>query len=309
MSAVTVRAPGKVNLQLDVGPLGEDGYHPLATVFQAVELYEVVTATPRDDSELTVTVEAPRALGIDLDAVPTGPDNLVVRAAMALRDAYGVDAGADLHIVKGVPVAGGMAGGSADAAAAILACAEAWQMGLSRAELDAVAATIGADVPFALHGHTAVGLGRGGDLSPAMTHGEFHWVLATQAWGLSTPAVYGEFDRQVAEGEITAAEPAISQAVMQALMAGDAHRLGAALHNDLQGPALTLAPRLNAVTDAAHDAEALGVMVSGSGPTVAALARSRQHALAIAAHLRAAEVADVVLTASAPAAGATVLTV
>ncbi|WP_348523481.1 hypothetical protein [Demequina litorisediminis] len=134
MSAVTVRAPGKVNLQLDVGPLGVDGYHPLATVFQAVELYEVVTATPRDDNALRVTVEAPRGLGIDVDAVPTGPENLVVRAAVALRDAYGVDAGADLHIVKGVPVAGGMAGGSADAAAAILACAEAWEMGLSRAE-------------------------------------------------------------------------------------------------------------------------------------------------------------------------------
>ncbi|GMA35041.1 hypothetical protein GCM10025876_12450 [Demequina litorisediminis] len=170
-----------------------------------------------------------------------------------------------------------------------------------------VAASIGADVPFALHGHTAVGLGRGGDLSPAMTHGEFHWVLATQAWGLSTPAVYGEFDRQVAAGDIVAEEPRISEAVMQALMAGDPHRLGAALHNDLQGPALALAPRLERVMDAAHDAEALGVMVSGSGPTVAALARSRQHALAIAAHLRAEEVADTVLTASAPAAGATVI--
>ncbi|WP_084099685.1 4-(cytidine 5'-diphospho)-2-C-methyl-D-erythritol kinase [Demequina sp. NBRC 110051] len=306
MRAVTVRAPGKVNLQLAVGALGEDGYHPLATVFQAVDLFETVTATPREDGELRVTVEAPRGLGIDVAAVPTGPDNLVVRAAQALRDTYGVDDGADLHIVKGVPVAGGMAGGSADAAAAMLACAEAWELALSRAELDTVAATIGADVPFALHGHTAVGLGRGSDLSPAMTHGEFHWVLATQSWGLSTPAVYGEFDRQVAAGEIAVGEPRISEAVMTALMAGDAHALGASLHNDLQGPALTLAPRLHRVIDAAEDADALGVMVSGSGPTVAALARSRQHALAIAAHLRAEEVADTVLTASAPATGATI---
>ncbi|WP_062077964.1 4-(cytidine 5'-diphospho)-2-C-methyl-D-erythritol kinase [Demequina globuliformis] len=305
--SVTVRAPGKINLQLAVGPLGADGYHPLATVFQAVDLYETVRATVRDDDEIRVTVEAPRTLGIDTAAVPTDASNLAVKAAYALRAAYGMDLGVDLHIVKGVPVAGGMAGGSADAAAALVACAEAWGMAVSRQELDTIAASLGADVPFSLHGHTAVGLGRGSDLSPAMSRGEFHWTLATQRAGLSTPAVYGRFDEQVADGAPVEADPQISQELMAALMSGDPHRVGAALSNDLQAAALDLAPHLSRVMDAAREAEALGVMVSGSGPTVAALGRSRQHALAIAAHISAADVADSVLTASGPAPGATIV--
>ncbi|MDE0573760.1 4-(cytidine 5'-diphospho)-2-C-methyl-D-erythritol kinase [Demequina sp. B12] len=306
--SVSVRAPGKINLQLAVGPLGDDGYHPLATVFQAVDLYETVTATPREDSALVVTVEAPRALGIDISGVPTGPDNLAVKAALELRAYFGVDYGADLHLRKGVPVAGGMAGGSADAAAALVACAEAWELGAGRGELHKIAARVGADVPFSLHGHTAVGLGRGSDLSPAMVRGEFHWVLATQDHGLSTPEAYATFDAEVESGARPAAEPHINRELMAALMAGDAERLGAALSNDLQSAALTNAPHLHRVMEAAHEAEALGVIVSGSGPTVAALGRSRQHALAIAAHLRAAEVAHMVLTASAPAPGATIVT-
>ncbi|WP_062071524.1 4-(cytidine 5'-diphospho)-2-C-methyl-D-erythritol kinase [Demequina sediminicola] len=310
--SVTVRAPGKINLQLAVGPVGDDGYHPLATVFQAVDLYETVTATERDDNEIVITVEASRSLGIDPATVPTGADNLAARAAVALREAYGVEAGVSLHIRKGVPVAGGMAGGSADAAAALLACAEVWDLGATREGLHEVAATLGADVPFGLHGATAVGLGRGSDLSPAMARGEFHWVLATQSSGLSTPEVYAMFDT-LHDAEADAAsgtapsDPRISQDIMTALMAGDAVRLGDALSNDLQPAALVLAPHLERVLGAALEAEALGVMVSGSGPTVAALARSRQHALAIAAHLRAAEVADTVLAASAPAPGATII--
>ncbi|WP_061961645.1 4-(cytidine 5'-diphospho)-2-C-methyl-D-erythritol kinase [Demequina flava] len=305
--SVTVRAPGKINLQLAVGPVGDDGYHPLATVFQAVDLYETVTATDREDDEITVTVEAPRTLGIDPASVPTDASNLAVKAALALRESYGLDLGVDLHIVKGVPVAGGMAGGSADAAAALVACAEAWGAAVSRTELDEIAAGLGADVPFSLHGHTAVGLGRGSDLSPAMSRGQFHWVLATQSDGLSTPAVYGRFDDQVAGGAVVDDDPRISEELMGALMSGDPRRVGAALSNDLQAAALNLAPHLTRVMDAAREAEALGVIVSGSGPTVAALARSRQHALAIAAHIGAEDVAHTVLTASGPAPGATIL--
>ncbi|MFN3866888.1 MAG: 4-(cytidine 5'-diphospho)-2-C-methyl-D-erythritol kinase, partial [Demequina sp.] len=198
----------------------------------------------------------------------------------------------------------GMAGGSADAAAALLACAEAWDLGVSRTQLDEIAAGLGADVPFVLHGHTAVGLGRGDEITPAMSRGRFYWVFATQAQGLSTAAVYGEFDRMVADGEREAVEPSISDAIMVALVAGDAQALGDALVNDLQPAALSLAPRLQAVMDAALEADALGVMVSGSGPTVAALARSRQHALAIAAHLTASDTADAVVAASGPVPGA-----
>ncbi|WP_084105943.1 4-(cytidine 5'-diphospho)-2-C-methyl-D-erythritol kinase [Demequina sp. NBRC 110056] len=305
--SVTVRAPGKVNLQLSVGPVREDGYHPLATVFQAVDLYETVTATPREDERITVTVRAARGASIDVDSVPLDDTNIAVRAAEALRAEFGITEGVDLEIVKGVPVAGGMAGGSADAAAALLACAEAWDLGVSRTQLDEVAATLGADVPFILHGHTAVGLGRGDEITPAMTRGEYHWVLATQSEGLSTPAVYGEFDRMIEEGRVPAEEPRICDELMVALRAGDAEALGDVLINDLQPAALRLAPHLRSVMEQALEAEALGVMVSGSGPTVAALVRSRQHALAVAAHLTVSGTADAVVTASGPAPGAVVL--
>ena len=304
---VTVRAPGKLNLQLSVGRKQEDGYHPLATVFQAVDLYETVTATLRDDPEFTIELTMLPTVNAEPGAVPLDESNLVIRAARAVAARYGVTAGVHLHILKGVPVAGGMAGGSADAAAALVACAEVWEVGATRDELDELASSLGADVPFALHGHTAVGLGRGDELSPAMTHGEFHWVFATQGHGLSTPAVYGEFDRQVTAGEHVVAEPRLSDSLMSALMAGDPHALGEALANDLQGPALVLAPHLEHTMDLAREAGALGVMISGSGPTVAALARSRQHALAIAAHISAAGSADAVLTVTGPAPGATII--
>lgn len=304
---VTARAPGKINLQLAVGPRGDDGYHPLVSVFQAIDLYETVAATTRADGEIRIRVDARRGAALDVTGVPTGPENLAWRAARAVQEAFGVDDGADLAITKGVPVAGGMAGGSADAAAALVACAELWDVGASRDELHDLAAALGADVPFVLHGHTAVGTGRGDVLSPAMVRGEFHWVLATQREGLSTPAVYGRFDADLAAGERTADAPDLSPPVMSALMAGDAHALGAALSNDLQDAAVALQPRLEGVMQAARDADALGVMVSGSGPTVAALARSRQHALGIAAHLTAVDVADAVLSATGPAPGATII--
>jgi 4-diphosphocytidyl-2-C-methyl-D-erythritol kinase len=300
---VRVRAPGKVNLHLSVGPRRDDGFHPLATVFQAVDLYETVTASARTDGDVTIDIDTVAALTVEPGQIPLDDTNLAVRAARAVAERYGVTDGVDLRIVKGIPVAGGMAGGSADAAAALVACAELWNVGASREDMVELAAGIGADVPFALLGHTAVGLGRGDELSPAMTHGEFHWVFATQAEGLSTAAVFAEFDRQVDAGHRIAPEPRLNDDLMKALMAGDAHLLGEELANDLEDVALMLAPHLHATMDAARDADALGVIVSGSGPTVAALARSRQHSLAIAAHMSASKVADAVLTASGPASG------
>jgi 4-diphosphocytidyl-2-C-methyl-D-erythritol kinase len=304
---IAVRAPAKVNLQLAVGPRGDDGYHPLATVFQAVALWETVVATPRSDGEITVTMDVQPTIRVPEGSVPLDETNLAVRAARAIATRYGVTGGVDLRIIKGVPVAGGMAGGSADAAAALVACSEALGVGATRGELDELAADLGSDVPFALHGHTAVGQGRGDRLTPAMARGEYHWVFALQAEGLSTPAVYAEFDRQVAEGERLAVPPTLDDELMMGLRAGDAAAVGARLSNDLQGAALRLAPHLAEVLDAAREAGALGAMISGSGPTVAALARSRQHGLAIAAAITAADVADGVVVASGPAAGAAVV--
>lgn len=295
-----MRAPGKVNLSLRVGALEADGYHPLATVFQAVSLYEEVIARPADT--LTVTVSGQHA-----DQVPTDQRNLALAAAQLLAAYAGVDAGVHLHLHKVVPVAGGMAGGSADAAAALIACDALWGTGLAREELAQLAAQLGSDVPFLLAGHTAIGSGRGHLLTPAMSRGEYHWAFAVRAEGLSTARVFGVFDELIAG--TTRLEPEADRALMQALRAGDAPALGRALHNDLQHAALELAPDLTEPLAVAEDAGALGVLVSGSGPTVAALARSRQHALVIAAAITAAGVADQVLTAAGPVPGARVVQV
>lgn len=304
--SVRVRAPGKVNLQLSVGAPGDDGFHPLATVFQAVDLHEVVTATLRAGSQITLSVDGSPSLVDAIDGVPLDHGNLAWQAALAVRERYGIDAGVDLRIHKGVPVAGGMAGGSADAAAAVVACAELWDCGATRSELLDIAGTLGSDVPFAMHGHTAVGVGRGDQLSPAITRGEFHWVFAASNAGLSTPDVFREFDRLAAEAGTAPSVPALSTEVMQALSAGDPTALGAALHNDLEQAALSLAPHLNRTMDSMREMDALGVVISGSGPTVAALARSRQHALAIAAHVSAVRAADAVFCARGPAQGAVI---
>ncbi|MBT0992919.1 4-(cytidine 5'-diphospho)-2-C-methyl-D-erythritol kinase [Cellulomonas sp. DKR-3] len=301
---VRVRAPGKVNLSLHVGPVQPDGYHPLMTVFQAVSVFEEVVARASD--ERVVTVSGPQS-----DLVPTDSSNLALRAVELLARASGVDEGVRLHIDKGVPVAGGMAGGSADAAAALLACDALWQTGLSRADLVDLAAELGSDVPFVLQGHTAVGQGRGHVLTPVLGRGEFHWAFAVQDRGLSAGAVYGALDelRAGAPDDELAVLPDLDDDVplLQALRAGDPRALGAALHNDLQPAALELDPGLAQPLAVAQDAGALGVVVSGSGPTVAALGRSRQHALVLAAAFTAAGVADRVLTATGPVAGARVV--
>ncbi|MFC8599320.1 MULTISPECIES: 4-(cytidine 5'-diphospho)-2-C-methyl-D-erythritol kinase [unclassified Isoptericola] len=303
--SVRVRAPGKVNLSLRVGAVQDDGYHPLATIFQAVALYEEVTATQvPEGAGVTITVDGPQA-----DRVPVDESNLAWRAAVALAQRVGATPDVALHLAKGVPVAGGMAGGSADAAATLVACDALWQTGMSRHDLAAIAAELGSDVPFALLGHTAVGTGRGHLLTPAMTRGEFHWVFATQEEGLSTPAVYGRFDELADDDGSAPADPSLAEdnGLMQALRAGDAHALGRALHNDLEPAALSLRPELERTLAVARDAGALGTLVSGSGPTVAALARSRQHALAVAASWTAEGAADAVWCTSGPAQGARLL--
>jgi len=298
---VRVRAPGKVNLSLRVGARQRDGYHQLSTVFQAVSVYEEVVAVAH--AGLLVTVGGPQAA-----QVPTDASNLAARAARLLAEHAGVAHDVHLHLVKSVPVAGGMAGGSADAAAALLACDALWDTGCGREELVALAAELGSDVPFLLVGHTAVGAGRGEVLTPALTRGEFHWAFAVRDRGLSTAAVYAAFDeRHRGHGRPLPAGDAADTPMMQALLAGNAVELGRVLHNDLQDVALDLTPHLADALAVARRAGALGVIVSGSGPTVAALARSRQHALVIAAAFTAAGVADRVLTAVGPAPGARVV--
>lgn len=300
--AVVVRAPGKVNLALQVSPLGEDGFHRVLSVFQAVSLVEEVEARPAEGVSLTVS-------GGQADLVPRDASNIAWRAALLVAERAGVDPDVHLHLRKGVPVAGGMAGGSADGAAALVACDALWGTGLVREELHELAGELGSDVPFALLGHTAVGTGRGHLVTPAMTRGEFCWAFGFRHAGMSTGDVYGKFDDLQRAGTLTDSfdeEPAT--AMMHALRAGDPHALGASLRNDLEPASLELVPELAETMEVARAAGALGVVVSGSGPTVAALARSRQHALAIAAAMTAADVVDDVATAVGNVPGARVIT-
>lgn len=281
MIVSTVRVPAKVNLELSVGPLRDDGYHDLVNVFHAVSLFDEVTATPAD--ALSVSVEGPEGGG-GPSGVPTGPDNLAARAASLLARHVGVEPLVALRIRKDIPVAGGMAGGSADAAAALVACDALWKTGVDRETLLNLAAELGSDVPFALLGGTAVGLGRGERLTSVEVMGEFHWVFGYADGGLSTPAVYAECDR-LRDLNGTPSWPKVSDDLMAALKTGSAAALGRTLQNDLQEAALSLRPSLRTALDAGRALGALGALVSGSGPTCAFLAESAAHAAELAAGL------------------------
>lgn len=276
MTVITVRVPAKVNLQLSVGPARADGYHDLVNVFHAVSLFDELTAAPA--AELSVSVDGPAG-------VPTGPGNLAARATTLLAEHVGREPTVALHIRKDIPVAGGMAGGSADAAAALVACDALWECRLDQETLLELGARLGSDVPFALLGGTAVGLGRGERLTPLEVIGEFHWVFGYADGGLSTPVVYAECDRLRAAAGRSPRLPTVSDDLMAALKTGDAAGLGRALANDLQPAALSLRPSLSDALAAGRDLGALGSIVSGSGPTCAFLAESAEHAADLAAAL------------------------
>ncbi|MFF3894252.1 4-(cytidine 5'-diphospho)-2-C-methyl-D-erythritol kinase [Streptomyces sp. NPDC001812] len=297
--SVTVRVPAKVNVQLAVGAARPDGFHDLANVFLAVGLYDEVTVAPSPDG-LRVTCAGPDAVEVPLDRT-----NLAARAALALAGRYGRDADVHLHIAKDIPVAGGMAGGSADGAGALLACDALWGTGASRAELLEICAELGSDVPFALIGGAALGTGRGERLTELEVGGAFHWVFAMAGRGLSTPAVFREFDR-LAEGR-GIPEPVASQDLLDALAKGDCDGLAAAVSNDLQPAALSLFPELAGALAAGRAAGALASLVSGSGPTTAFLARDAEAADGIARALRASGTCRTVRTAAGPVPGATVV--
>lgn len=270
-----MRVPAKLNLHLTVGPLRDDGFHDLVTVFHAVSVCDEITV---ERGEASLVVE-----GDDADLVPRDGSNLALRAVRLLADRTGCDPGVAVRLVKRIPVAGGCAGGSADAAAALVACDALWGTGLSRAELADAALALGSDVPFCLSGGTALATGRGEHLTPVLSSGRYAWVLAVADGGLSTPAVYGELDRRRATGPPElAGDPA---PVLTALRGGDPAALGRALSNDLQPAALALRPDLRTVLETAVGLGALGALVSGSGPTVAALAPDAATAHRIAAAL------------------------
>jgi 4-diphosphocytidyl-2-C-methyl-D-erythritol kinase len=299
MSSVTVRVPAKVNLDLSVGPLRADGFHGLATVFQAVSLTDEIVARPAEEG-IVVSLS-----GEGEGMLPLDSGNLAYRAAELLAGHAGIDPAVALHIHKAIPIAGGMAGGSADAAAALLACDALWRLSTPREELMELAAELGSDVPFALHGGTAIGTGRGEQLMSVLSRGTYHWVFALAENGLSTPDVYAACDRLREGSEV--AEPGVSDEVMHAVRAGDPVLLGRALRNDLQPAAVSLRPLLAQVLDVGEDYGALGGVVSGSGPTCAFLTRDEEHSLDIAVALTASGVCRSVKRATGPVAGARIV--
>ncbi|MCS3878050.1 4-(cytidine 5'-diphospho)-2-C-methyl-D-erythritol kinase [Gordonia amarae] len=299
--SVTVRAPAKVNLHLGVGPRRPDGYHDLVTVFQALSLHDDITV--RAAPELTV-----RTRGEGAAFVADDQTNLAYRAAVALAAWANHGSGLDIDIDKAIPVAGGMAGGSADAAGTLVAVAELWKLDIDRAALSALAADLGSDVPFILYGGTALGTGRGEQLVPVLSRGEFHWVLALADGGLSTPKVFAELDRlRDGRPEAGPGEPARPDDLLAALASGDPHAVAPLLYNDLQPAALGLKPALRRTLRAGTEAGALGGIVSGSGPTCAFLCADQDSAVAVAAELAGAGVARGVRVAGGPVPGAKVV--
>jgi 4-diphosphocytidyl-2-C-methyl-D-erythritol kinase len=295
---VTARAPAKVNIFLGVGPVRRDGFHTLATVFHALRLADDVVAERDERGRVTVEVVAGDGAAVDVAGVPRDETNLAARAANALRRYAGVDCGVRLTIVKRIPVAGGLAGGSADAAASLVACDAVWDTGCGRSELATLGARLGSDVPFALHGGTALGSGRGERLVPVLAPGELHWVLAVADAGMSTPAVYGELDRMRTGSHV--ATPVLPEGLLAALRRNDVEQIAHHLANDLQAAACSLRPALHDVLEAGRAGGAVGGIVSGSGPTVMFLAHDAPAARRLADDL----VASGTCVAAVPTQGA-----
>jgi 4-diphosphocytidyl-2-C-methyl-D-erythritol kinase len=296
--SVTVRVPGKVNLYLGVGDVRNDGYHELTTVFHAVSLFDEITVRTADVLSLEITGEDSDNGG----PLPTDQRNLAWQAAELLADHVGRTPDVAISIEKSIPVAGGMAGGSADAAGVLVAINALWELGVPRRDLHALAAELGSDVPFALHGGTALGTGRGEQLATVLARNTFHWVLAFAD---------GELDRlrdrvDEADRDLPARldDP---EPVLAALASGDAGELAPLLGNDLQPAALSLDSRLRRTLRAGIDAGALAGMVSGSGPTCAFLCSSASAAVDVGVQLAGDGVCRTVRAASGPVHGARVV--
>ncbi len=296
--SVTVRGPGKVNLYLAVGDRREDGYHELTTVFQAVSLADEVTVRNADVLSLEL-------VGEGADKLPTDERNLAWQAAELMADHVGRAPDVSIMVDKSIPVAGGMAGGSADAAAVLVAINSLWELNVPRRDLRMLAARLGSDVPFALHGGTALGTGRGEELATVLSRNSFHWVLAFADSELLTPAVFAELDRLREAGDPSRlAEPG---PVLAALAAGDPEQLAPLLGNELQAAAVSLDPTLQRALRAGVEAGALAGIVSGSGPTCAFLCTSAASAADVATRLSEAGACRAVRVASGPVSGARVV--
>lgn len=288
---VTVTASAKINLHLGVGGRRDDGFHELHTVYQAISIHSTVTAEPAEQWSLTTVASPP----VSVEGLPPAADNLATRAAYLLAERAGREPNAHVHIEKGIPIAAGLAGGSADAAATLVALDRLWDLRTPQADLMALAAELGSDVPFAMVGGTALGVGRGEQVEPLPGTGTWWWAVVPDVEGLSTPAVYARFDQLNPDASLT---PPRADALVAALASGDPHALAPLLHNGLQEAAFDLRPELRARVVAGEEAGALRGLVSGSGPTCLFLCESEQQAAQVASRLGVSA-----LVASGPVAG------
>lgn len=298
--SIEVQVPAKVNLQLSVGPKESDGYHEIVTLFQAISIYDKLRISAGESFELKLT-------GDYTNGVPIDQNNLVYKAVELMVEKFGIDKNLYIEIDKSIPVAGGMAGGSADAAATLLGIDGLYGLNLSKDELSGIAKNLGSDVPFMLHGGTAVGRGRGDEITPALSRGNYHWVIAVSSTGLSTPAIYAECDRLRTGLDIKA--PTLNDELLQALLSGDATRVGKTLSNDLQSAACSIRPALRLILDMGQEYGALGGIVSGSGPSVAFLVADEDHSLDLAVALTSSGVVGSVARAQGPVHGAKIINV
>ena len=298
-AAVRVQVPGKVNLALSVSPRRDDGYHELTTLFMAVSLYDIVTATPARRGRLSVEVS-----GEGADQVPLDETNLAVKAADLLRSRFGTpELGAHLTIEKRIPVAGGMAGGSADGAGALLACSVLWGLEVGQSELLELAAELGSDVPFALMGGCALGTGRGEQLAAALCKGSYEWVFALAHGGLSTAKVFADYDLY---GAATTPRMIVDH-LMTGLASHDLDAVRTGMCNDLQHSAIRLYPAILETLEEGLGLGGITSIVSGSGPTVAFLCADEEDAVNLAVGLSTFSSVRSVLRAKGPVPGARVL--
>jgi 4-diphosphocytidyl-2-C-methyl-D-erythritol kinase len=283
---VTHRAHAKINVLLRVLGMRDDGYHDIESLVLPVSLHDLVVVRPGDG--LTVMVSGERAAA--LEASPE--ENLVLVAARALASAAGIEKpAAEIEIDKRIPVAAGLGGGSADAAAALHALNELWGCGLDLPTLSAIAAGIGSDVPALLAESPAYIAGRGERVEPVHAQ-QTTWVLAPLPFPIRTPDAYAWWDADGATGP----DPG---ALIAAAESGNDELLGSGIYNDLQAPVSSRHPEIGATIDAFMEAGALGAIMSGSGPTVAALARYLQHADRLAEAVPGSIVVSAVVSGSA----------
>lgn len=267
-AAVSEPAPAKLNLFLQVLGPREDGFHEIRSLLLPLTLADGVQARRGDRLGLTV-------IGEHAPAVARGEDNLVIVAARALAGAEGREPRVELLLSKQIPVAAGLGGGSADAAAALRALARLWGVAGGSARLREVAAMIGSDIPALVEIRPCLVAGRGELVEPASLPKTW-WVLVTQPFGVRSADAYRWWDE---DGGSTGPDP---EPLLEAIRAGDLPRAGSLLVNDLGAPVAARHPEVAAAQDRLREAGAFGTVMVGSGPTVAGLVKDGLQAEGVA---------------------------